>query len=31
MLLEADGVDVTAFLNVAGQVIYNKIMEAYTQ
>lgn len=26
-----DGVDVTAFLNVAGQVIYSKIMEAYTQ
>ncbi|MCE9546915.1 MAG: hypothetical protein K8T25_15680 [Planctomycetia bacterium] len=31
-LLEAtDGVDVTAFLNVTGQVIYSKIMEAYTQ
>lgn len=31
-LLEAgDGVDVTAFLNVSGQVIYSKIMEAYTQ
>ncbi len=26
-----DGVDVTAFLNVTGQVIYSKIMEAYTQ
>lgn len=26
-----DGVDVTAFLNIAGQVIYSKIMEAYTQ
>src|SRR5688500_2429892 len=31
MLLEADGVDVTAFLNITGQVIYNKIMEAYLQ
>lgn len=31
-LLEAgDGVDVTAFLNVTGQVIYSKILEAYTQ
>jgi hypothetical protein len=29
-LLEAgDGVDVTAFLNITGQVIYSKIMEAY--
>ena len=31
-MLEAnDGVDVTAFLNITGQVIYSKIMEAYTQ
>ncbi|MEX0867572.1 MAG: hypothetical protein WD030_09455, partial [Pirellulales bacterium] len=31
-LLEAsEGVDATAFLNIAGQVIYSKIMEAYTQ
>ena len=31
-LLEAgDGVDATAFLNISGQVIYSKIMEAYTQ
>lgn len=31
-LLEAgDAVDVSAFLNVAGQVIYSKIMEAYSQ
>jgi hypothetical protein len=31
-VLEAgDGVDVTAFLNVTGQVIYSKIMEAYEQ
>lgn len=31
-VLEAgDGVDVTAFLNISGQVIYSKIMEAYTQ
>jgi hypothetical protein len=31
-LLEAgDGVDVTAFLNVTGQVIYSKIMEGYQQ
>jgi len=26
-----EGVDVTAFLNVTGQVIYSKILEAYTQ
>ncbi|RIK82849.1 MAG: hypothetical protein DCC67_06570 [Planctomycetota bacterium] len=26
-----EGVDVTAFLNVAGQVIYAKILDAYTQ
>ncbi len=31
-LLEAgDGVDVSAFLNITGQVIYSRIMEAYTQ
>jgi len=31
-LLEAgEAVDVTAFLNVTGQVIYSKILEAYTQ
>lgn len=31
-VLEAgDGVDVTAFLNITGQVIYSKIMEAYNQ
>jgi len=31
-LLEAgDGVDVTAFLNITGQVVYSKIMEAYQQ
>jgi hypothetical protein len=31
-LLEAgDGVDVTAFLNITGQVIYSKIMEGYQQ
>ena len=31
-VLEAgEGVDVTAFLNVAGQVIYAKILESYTQ
>jgi hypothetical protein len=31
-VLEAgDGVDVTAFLNITGQVIYSKIMEAYQQ
>lgn len=28
---EAEGVDVTAFMNVAGQVIYSKILDAYTQ
>ncbi len=27
----ADGVDVTAFLNVTGQVIYAKILDSYTQ
>ena len=31
LLESGDGVDVTAFLNVTGQVIYSKIMEAYTQ
>lgn len=31
-LLEAgEAVDATAFLNIAGQVIYSKIMESYTQ
>jgi hypothetical protein len=31
-LIEAgEGVDATAFLNVAGQVIHSKILEAYTQ
>jgi len=31
-LIEAgDGVDVTAFLNITGQVIYSKILQAYTQ
>ncbi|MBN1908460.1 MAG: hypothetical protein JW818_01860 [Pirellulales bacterium] len=31
-LLEAsDGVDVSAFLNVAGQVVYSKILDAYRQ
>jgi hypothetical protein len=31
-VLEAvDGVDVTAFLNVTGQVIYSKILEGYSQ
>lgn len=31
-ILEAGGaVDATAFLNVAGQVVYSKIMDAYTQ
>jgi hypothetical protein len=29
VLEAADGVDVTAFLNITGQVIYSKIMEAY--
>ena len=31
VLETGDGVDVTAFLNITGQVIYSKIMEAYTQ
>ncbi len=31
VLESADGVDVTAFLNITGQVIYSKIMEAYLQ
>jgi hypothetical protein len=31
-LLESnDGIDVSAFLNITGQVIYSKIMEAYRQ
>ncbi len=31
-VLEAgEGVDVTAFLNVAGQIVYSKILEAYNQ
>ena len=30
-LLESEGVDATAFLNVAGQVVYSKILEAYEQ
>lgn len=28
-VLESEGVDVTAFLNVAGQVVYSKILDAY--
>jgi hypothetical protein len=31
LLESSDGVDATAFLNIAGQVIYSKIMEAYSQ
>ncbi|HEY2883104.1 MAG TPA: hypothetical protein VGJ15_11735 [Pirellulales bacterium] len=31
VLESGDGVDVTAFLNITGQVIYSKIMAAYTQ
>jgi len=31
LLESGDGVDVTAFLNITGQVIYTKIMEAYAQ
>ena len=31
ILEAADGVDVTAFLNVTGQVIYSKILNAYEQ
>ncbi len=31
VLESSEGVDVTAFLNVTGQVIYAKILEAYTQ
>lgn len=31
LLESGDGVDTTAFLNVAGQVVYSKILEAYTQ
>ena len=31
-ILEAgDGVDVTAFSNITGQIVYSKILEAYTQ
>jgi hypothetical protein len=31
VLESTDGVDVTAFLNVTGQVVYSKILDAYTQ
>lgn len=31
LLESGQGVDVTAFLNIAGQVVYSKIMEAYQQ
>lgn len=31
LMESGQGVDVTAFLNIAGQVVYSKIMEAYTQ
>ncbi|HYO25874.1 MAG TPA: hypothetical protein VEQ85_13105 [Lacipirellulaceae bacterium] len=31
VLESTEGVDVTAFLNVTGQVVYAKILEAYTQ
>lgn len=31
LLESSDGVDVTAFQNIAGQVIYSKILDAYTQ
>src|SRR6187399_2396936 len=31
VLESSDGVDVTAFLNVAGQVVHAKILEAYAQ
>jgi hypothetical protein len=31
VLESTDGVDVTAFLHVAGQVIYSKILDAYSQ
>jgi hypothetical protein len=31
VLESTDGVDVTAFLNVAGQVVHSKVLEAYTQ
>ncbi len=31
LLESAEAVDLTAFLNVTGQVIYSKILEAYTQ
>ena len=27
----ADGIDVSAFFNIAGQVIYSKILDSYTQ
>jgi hypothetical protein len=30
-VLESEAVDVTAFLNITGQVIYSKVMEAYRQ
>lgn len=30
-VLESEGVDVTAFLNVAGQVVHSRILESYAQ
>ncbi len=31
LVLEGDGIDASAFLNVTGQVIFSKILESYTQ
>ena len=31
VLREAEGVDVTAFQNITGQLIFSKILEAYRQ
>jgi hypothetical protein len=30
-LLESEGIDASAFLNIAGQLVYSKIMDAYRQ
>lgn len=30
-ILEADGVDASAFTNITGQIVYNKILESYEQ
>lgn len=31
VLLESEGIDTTAFMNITGQIIFNKILESYQQ